>query len=132
MAVTIDGLDDVNAAFASIRISAVRYVPDGIAEAVAEDARAHTPVATTKYTPPGHDPGTLKEQGIDIHTIHHDGLTASYIGYTQVGWYGIFLEFGTVHMSARPILVPALHRNRQYIEDHIGSQFKDQVLGTYL
>jgi len=90
-----------------------------------DEMRANAPVFTGPHTPPGHEPGTLRDRGIGRNVIRHSeaGRTSVYIGFTQVGWYGIFPEFGTIYMAARPFMIPAFERMQEQMVDGIADAF---------
>lgn len=80
-----------------------------VLEELAEEASPSRP-----GRPPGRVTGALVES-IRIE-IDDDGLGASVGSELD---YAAHLEFGTMDMSARPFLVPALERNKRVIEDII-------------
>lgn len=67
--------------------------------------------ASAPGEPPATDTGKLA--ALITHVIDLDGLGAQVEAQAD---YAIHLEFGTVQMSARPFLFPALERNKRKIK----------------
>lgn len=71
---------------------------------------------------PAVDTGRLRAS--ITHRIEHDGgESAAYVG-TNVE-YAPWLEFGTSRMRARPFMVPAMNRNREWIKATLKSVVKN-------
>jgi len=64
--------------------------------------------------PPASDTGFLASQ---ISAEVEMGLTGGEAVVKSAAPYSIPLEFGTLHMAARPFMQPALHKNRKKIQD---------------
>lgn len=134
----ITGADEAITALGEMRSAAAKAefaqslldLGDKLVDQIKEDA----PVSESQYTPPGHEPGTLRDQGIGQHTIIHsdDGVVAVYIGFTEIGWYGIFSEFGTVNEPARPFFIPVFDRNHEMIVQAISDGYYDAILRDQL
>lgn len=130
--VQVEGIDDALGKFGGM-ISKAKGPDfpkkmDELAERLVEEMKANAPVSRALYTPPGHEPGTLRDHGIGYHRITHGGLTAVYIGFTQIGWYGRYPEFGTVHMAAQPFIIPTFDRNRDAIVSAIADAYGNGFL----
>lgn len=125
---SVEGVEDVLGKFGGM-ISKANGSDDFISdlEALADrlvaEMQENAPVYTGPYTPPGHEPGTLRDKGIGWHRITHGGLTSMYIGFTPIGWYGIFPEFGTVSMAAQPFIIPTFERNRDAIAQAVSKAY---------
>jgi HK97 gp10 family phage protein len=71
---------------------------------------------------PAVDTGRLRAS--ITHRVEMDsGEAVAYVG-TNVK-YAPYLEFGTSRMAARPFMVPAIERNREWIKDKLKSVVKD-------
>lgn len=95
-----------------------------IGDDIVEEIKSNAPVAKDSHTPPGHEPGTLRDKGIGWSRAESVGSAdaAINIGFTRIGWYGIFYEFGTVHQTARPFVLPAIDRKNNELIDKMGSE----------
>lgn len=130
--VQVEGVDDVLGKFGGM-ISKAKGPEfprqmDELAQRLVDEMKANAPVFSGTRWPEGHDPGTLRDHGVGFHRITHGGLHAVYIGFTQIGWYGRYPEFGTVHMAARPFVIPTFDRNR----DAIVSAISDAYVNGFL
>ncbi len=132
--ITVEGIDDVVAGFDAIakRIqqSAMTEIASAVGKLVVEEAKANAPIAATA-TPKGHDPGTLKSRGI-AYSIRFAaaGAREILIGFTKAGWYGIFLEFGTIHISPKPMILPAYETKKSEIISTMGNIAAKYVKGS--
>lgn len=89
------------------------------AEPVLQDAIANAPERT----------GNLKK-GLKISGIkNRDGTKYVLVGIdrsvTSKIYYGKFIEFGTIKMSARPFLGPAYEKNKKEIMEEIKNTLKE-------
>lgn len=50
------------------------------------------------------------------------------VGPSSDHFYGLFLEYGTVKMAARPFLRPALDENSGQVQGVIGSELRSRIL----
>jgi HK97 gp10 family phage protein len=100
---------------------------------VSRDAKALCPVGEDVKSPKeggaawtGRVPGTLKKSIRYRVTRKGDKvqvIAGSRSSKALTAFYARFVEFGTRKMTARPFLIPAVHKNRQQIE----GLFKDQM-----
>jgi HK97 gp10 family phage protein len=79
--------------------------------------------------PPAVDTGRLRAS--ITHRVEGGGYEEKTVGVVGTNVeYGKHLEFGTVHMAARPWLTPALERHRKEIVDLIKEATVSGVSGT--
>lgn len=57
------------------------------------------------------------------------GETAVKVGPNKKAFYGLFVELGTVKMSARPFLFPALESNRAAVRNTIRDKLREALFG---
>jgi len=106
--VTLEGVDDVKAAFASKLAEYQEGIAAAVAagaEAVKEDWQAHAARDTGRYA--------------DSIEIREDGLTAEIGNFDPATWYGIFTEFGTSSQPAQPAAQPAAELERNRLPDRL-------------
>jgi HK97 gp10 family phage protein len=90
------------------------------AEVIAEGARQRVPVGVNvpkgKGKWSGRDAGTLK-RSIRVVRLHGDTRRniRIYAG-SKIAFYARFVEYGTIKMSARPFLRPALNASKSTIQ----------------
>lgn len=106
-------LDGVEEALSSVASIAAALTPhnlrtDGLAalQPVVDDARTLAPV----------DRGRLRD------SIEARPLEDGYVGVVIGDWKGHFFEFGTVHMRAHPILLPAFDANEKIVIEMFGGR----------
>jgi HK97 gp10 family phage protein len=98
----LEGAEELNRALREIGGRAggliLRKAAEAGAEVIAEEAQRNAP----------RDSGELAES-IDVAAGQiQQGRAVMNIGVGKNEWYGIFSEFGTIHMPAKPFLRPAL------------------------
>lgn len=90
----------------SVRKRIVSEALRGAAEIVREEASRRAPRRT----------GTLaKSITLGQVKVEKDGASVD-VGPDKTGWYGRFVEMGTVKMAARPYLRPAAEENRERVQ----------------
>ncbi|WP_018503091.1 HK97-gp10 family putative phage morphogenesis protein [Parafrankia discariae] len=102
-AVRIEGLKELRDAIGRIEgqvLRGIRRAVEQSVEAVQADAERRAPVRT----------GDLQQVGIGSQ-VDGDGLGGD-VGFTGDGFYGHFVEFGTSHSPAQPMLGPAAEAER--------------------
>lgn len=120
--VEVTGLSEVRAALQDLSKAVVgKALADAVragAAVIRDEAKRRAPVGSVPHyvgrKAKGRlvKPGNLRRQ-IRMKRVRGDRLSATYkIGFTGLGFYGRFLEFGTAKMSARPILRPAFESKK--------------------
>ncbi len=90
------------------------------AEIVRQAASANAPMRT----------GTLATNIVkELDKKSKKGETAAKIGPNKKAYYGLFVELGTVKMSARPFLFPALESNRAAVRSTIRDKLRVALFG---
>jgi HK97 gp10 family phage protein len=107
----------------NLALEVVTATAGQIAEEAARSMEGQEPPSS-----PGHAPAIrsgLLHDGIKSSTIMTSGIdiAATAIAYTDVE-YAQHLEYGTVHMEARPFMVPAAERVRPSFEAAMRSAVK--------
>ena len=68
--------------------------------------------------------GTLKES-IEVSGVKtKDGFKHVAVGPGKEGWYGKFLEFGTVKMKAKPFMAPGYERSKAGALEKISEELR--------
>jgi len=107
-------LQKLESAFAGeVLERAVRYA----AQPVIEDASQKAPKLTGKLA---------RNIGIDLDKKSRSRVMVS-VGPEKDVFYGMFLELGTKHITARPFLRPALDENEQNIKRRLRDRLKREL-----
>ena len=91
---------------ASVRKAIISEALAGAAEIVREEASRRAPKRT----------GTLARSiTVGPVKVEKDGASVD-VGPSKEGWYGRFVETGTIKMAAKPYLRPAADENRERVQ----------------
>lgn len=114
----VEGGDEILRNLALVADRAAELADEAVragAEVIRDEAAARVPQRT----------GTLyRSMTYDKAPDQRKGRVAYLIGPGKGGFYGLFLELGTVKMAARPFLVPALRSAAERAVAAIGSTLR--------
>jgi HK97 gp10 family phage protein len=120
----LEGAEELNRALREIggRVGGLllRKAAEAGAEVIAEEARKNAP----------RDSGDLAE-GIDVVAGQiQQGRAQMNIGVGKHEWYGLFSEFGTVKMPAKPFLRPAFDTKSEEATKRVGDVLREALAGV--
>ncbi|WP_296969171.1 HK97-gp10 family putative phage morphogenesis protein [Tepidanaerobacter sp. EBM-38] len=98
-------VEKLGAKGARIENKALREAGEVVREAIKQEAPRKT--------------GTLKKS-IEVSRVKNkDGAKYVEVGPGKEGWYGKFLEFGTVKMKAKPFMAPGYEKSKEKAMEEI-------------
>ncbi|HHV82758.1 MAG TPA: HK97 gp10 family phage protein [Tepidanaerobacter syntrophicus] len=107
----ITEVEKLGAKGARIENKALREAGEVVKEAIKQEALRKT--------------GTLKES-IEVSGVKNkDGAKYVAVGPGKEGWYGKFLEFGTVKMKAQPFMAPGYEKSKEKAMEEIEKNLKE-------
>lgn len=107
----ITEVEKLGAKGARIENEALREAGEVVKEAIKQEAPQRT--------------GTLKKS-IEVSRVkNRNGTKYVEVGPGKEGWYGKFLEFGTVKMKAKPFMAPGYEKSKEKAMEEIEKNLKE-------